>query len=415
MATKNSFMKVIILLGFVSAGVQGAWADSTVNFWVKDVGYHIMTSFNGKIVEVVSYRGSAETLTIPDYVSNGSSTYQVMYIKDMGSDPSVDISSVSTLIFEGGIIFENSSSNPTFYCPNLSTIIFKGALPTLKDNFNRYFGTRRGITAHVTGKTDEEIEEMKNNTAVWSDFADIVPYNEAVSENVKIYVTTEYASPGNGIMFQDASGQYIYGAGSKVYTKNKHLDYTFYIADGNYSVPKNVYVNGKEVLAEMEDASSDNPFYSGTNPKKYTLENVTADAYIRITAEDTRDQFVLGVGRGGKVTLFDGENVVQNNNTLVFNVNKNEHRALTITPDEGYEFDIFWWDGYNISTGMGDIITVEAQGDGSYVASVSGGGKMVVTFKPVGSGSSTSTYDLNGDGTVDVSDIDKLIEEINKQ
>ena len=166
MATKNLLAKLIILLGLFSAGVQGAWAVG-VNFWIKDVGYHIMTSFNGK-VEVVSYRGSAETLTIPDYVSNGSSTYQVMYIKDMGSDPSVDISSVSTLIFEGGIIFENSSSTPTFYCPNLSTIIFKGALPTLNNNFNRYFGERRGITAYITGKTDEEIEEMKNNTAVWN-------------------------------------------------------------------------------------------------------------------------------------------------------------------------------------------------------------------------------------------------------
>jgi len=414
MATKNLLAKLIILLGFVSAGVQGAWAVSP-SFWIKDVGYFVYASSGVDVVDVVAYRGNAETLTIPAYVNNGSKTYQVKRIKFFDDDISVDISSVKTLIFEGAISFSGTSSYPTFNCPALENIIFKAGVPNLTNSYSRYFGSRKGITAHVTGKTDDEIAVMNNNTAVWSDFADIVPYNEAVSENVKIYVTTEYASPGNGIMFQDASGQSIYGAGSKVYTKNKHLDYTFYIADGNYSVPKNVYVNGKEVLAEMEDASSDNPFYSGTNPKKYTLENVTADAYIRITAEDTRDQFVLGVGRGGKVTLFDGEDVVQNNNTLVFYVNKNEHRALTITPDEGYEFDIFWWDGYNISTGMGDIITVEAQGDGSYVASVSGGGKMVVTFKPVGSGSSTSTFDLNGDGTIDVSDIDKLIEEINKQ
>ena len=47
------------------------------------------------------------------------------------------------------------------------------------------------------------------------------------------------------------------------------------------------------------------------------------------------------------------------------------------------------------------------------------GCNLLLVFKPVGSGSgsgtSPTTFDLNGDGTIDVSDIDKLIEEINKQ
>ena len=416
MATKNLLAKLIILLGFVSAGVQGAWAVSP-SFWIKDVGYFVYASSGVDVVDVVAYRGNAETLTIPAYVNNGSKTYQVKRIKFFDDDISVDISSVKTLIFEGAISFSGTSSYPTFNCPALENIIFKAGVPNLTDSYSRYFGSRTGITAHVTGKTDDEIAEMKKNTAVWSEFADIVPYNEAVSETVNIYVTMEEDSPAHSAMFKINSSQYIYGSGSKVYTRNKHADLTFFVADGTYATTKNVFVNGKDVLQDMEADPEDSPFYDAENVKKYTLQDLKTDVYIRIIPQDKNDEFALSVGRGGKVVFEkNGTNTVQNNNTMYFSIGKTEHMPLTVIPDEGYELDFFWWDGTFITNNVGSQITIEPQGDGTYIYNVSGGGKFFVAFKPVGSsGSTVSTYDLNGDGFIDVSDIDKLIEEINKQ
>ena len=415
MVQKNSFIRVIMMLCLFWAGASSAWADS---FEIKGVSYKTWKSSTGvDCASVTGYTGTAETLTIPAYVSNGSTTYKVYDIKYTAGDAPVDISSVKTLIFEGFVYLRGNSSTPTFNCPALTDIIFKGGSPTLNDSFSKYFGTRTGITAHVSDKTDEEIETLKYSTAVWSDFADIVPYNEAESETVNIYVTMEEDSPAHSAMFKINSSQYIYGSGSKVYTRNKHADLTFFVADGTYATTKNVFVNGKDVLQDMEADPEDSPFYDAENVKKYTLQDLKTDVYIRIIPQDKNDEFALSVGRGGKVVFEkNGTNTVQNNNTMYFSIGKTEHMPLTVIPDEGYELDFFWWDGTFITNNVGSQITIEPQGDGTYIYNVSGGGKFFVAFKPVdSSGSTVSTYDLNGDGFIDVSDIDKLIEEINKQ
>ena len=411
MVQKNSFIRVIMMLCLFWAGASRAWA---YDFEIKGVQYTLDILDNAV---VTGYTGTAETLTIPAYVSNGSKTYKVSDIKYSSGDAPVDISSVKTLIFEGFVWLYGNSSNPTFNCPALTDIIFKGGSPTLNGSFSKYFGTRTGITAHVTDKTDEEIETLKNSTAVWSDFDDIVSYNEAESETVNIYVTMEEDSPAHSAMFKINSSQYIYGSGSKVYTRNKHADLTFFVADGTYATTKNVFVNGKDVLQDMEADPEDSPFYDAENVKKYTLQDLKTDVYIRIIPQDKNDEFALSVGRGGKVVFEkNGTNTVQNNNTMYFSIGKTEHMPLTVIPDEGYELDFFWWDGTFITNNVGSQITIEPQGDGTYIYNVSGGGKFFVAFKPVGSsGSTVSTYDLNGDGFIDVSDIDKLIEEINKQ
>lgn len=411
MVQKNSFIRVIMMLCLFWAGASRAWA---YDFEIKGVQYTLDILDNAV---VTGYTGTAETLTIPAYVSNGSKTYKVSDIKYSSGDAPVDISSVKTLIFEGFVWLYGNSSNPTFNCPALTDIIFKGGSPTLNGSFSKYFGTRTGITAHVTDKTDEEIETLKNSTAVWSDFDDIVSYNEAESETVNIYVTMEEDSPAHSAMFKINSSQYIYGSGSKVYTRNKHADLTFFVADGTYATTKNVFVNGKDVLQDMEADPEDSPFYDAENVKKYTLQDLKTDVYIRIIPQDKNDEFALSVGRGGKVVFEkNGTNTVQNNNTMYFSIGKTEHMPLTVIPDEGYELDFFWWDGTFITNNVGSLITIEPQGDGTYIYNVSGGGKFFVAFKPVGSsGSTVSTYDLNGDGFIDVSDIDKLIEEINKQ
>lgn len=415
MEQKNFFIRVIMMLCLFWAGASSAWAD---DFEIKGVSYTTWTTFGGVVCAVVTgYTGTAETLTIPAYVTNGSTTYRVMNIKLNNRAAPVNISSVKTLIFEGYVSLINDASHPTFNCPALTDIVFKGGSPSLSGSFSNYFGTRTGITAHVTDKTDEEIETLKNSTTVWSEFADIVPYNEAVSETVNIYVTMEEDSPAHSAMFKINSSQYIYGSGSKVYTRNKHADLTFFVADGTYATTKNVFVNGKDVLQDMEADPEDSPFYDAENVKKYTLQDLKTDVYIRIIPQDKNDEFALSVGRGGKVVFEkNGTNTVQNNNTMYFSIGKTEHMPLTVIPDEGYELDFFWWDGTFITNNVGSQITIEPQGDGTYIYNVSGGGKFFVAFKPVGSsGSTVSTYDLNGDGTIDVSDIDKLIEEINKQ
>ena len=175
--------KLFLLLALIVAGVQSAWA---YDFEIKGVQYTLYTSSNGSTYStyavVTGYTGTAETLTIPEYVSNGSSTYRVYAIKLNNGDAPVDISSVKTLIFEGFVYLRGNSSNPTFNCPALTDIIFKGGSPTLSDSFSKYFGTRTGITAHVTDKTDEEIEAMKTSAAVWCDFEDIVPITDTLTE-----------------------------------------------------------------------------------------------------------------------------------------------------------------------------------------------------------------------------------------
>ena len=183
MKTIGNMRKLFLLLALIVAGVQSAWA---YDFEIKGVQYTLYTSSNGSTYStyavVTGYTGTAETLTIPEYVSNGSSTYRVYAIKLNNGDAPVDISSVKTLIFEGFVYLRGNSSNPTFNCPALTDIIFKGGSPTLSDSFSKYFGTRTGITAHVTDKTDEEIEAMKTSAAVWCDFEDIVPITDTLTE-----------------------------------------------------------------------------------------------------------------------------------------------------------------------------------------------------------------------------------------
>ena len=337
MATKNLLAKLIILLGFVSAGVQGAWAVSP-SFWIKDVGYYTYTSFGVDVVDVVSYRGNAETLTIPAYVNNGSKTYQVREVKYYGSDPLVDISSVKTLIFEGAISFSGSLGDPTFNCPALENIIFKAGVPNLTDNYRRYFGSRTGITAHVTGKTDEEIEEMKNNTAVWSDFADIVPYNEAESETVNVYVTVEHAwvkADGTSIPTQ--------GTETRSFQKNKHGNFTFEAINNYFTYDLyEVYVNGKNIKDEMTQSDSWN---------QYTIPDITSDVYIRIVGKKPGVDCWAAASDGATVQIkVNDETAKTITEYSWFNKNmvSTDQVEITFTPNEGYELYKFYYGVGNV-------------------------------------------------------------------
>ena len=378
---KNLFTKIILLLCLVAAGVQSAWAlDPT--FWVKDVGYYAYSLNGSDYVAVLSYKGSAETLTIPAYVTNGSKTYQVERVKYYGNEAPVDIPSVKTLIFEGGISFStfHTYDTRTFNCPNLRDIFFKGSLPMLSGEYADYFGSNGDITAHVSGRTAEEIAQMNSSVSVWCDFYVVVPYNEAESEPVNVYVTVEEDSPGQGVMFQIDGDRYIYGSGSKLFQTMMHSDLTFYVADGSKATPKQVLVNGKDVLPLMEVPET-NPFYDSASPKVYTISNVSGDTYIRVTAEDLVEQYRVSAGQGGCVKFdFNGEQqTVEGGNLQSFQLAKGQSLSLTIRPDEGFVFDRFWCDGID----MTEYMTFTKQIDGSLATTVEGGGQYLATFKPV--------------------------------
>ena len=111
--------KLFLLLCLITAGAQGVWA---YDFEIKGVQYTLYTSSNGSTYStyavVTGYTGTAETLTIPEYVSNGSSTYRVYAIKLNNGDAPVDISSVKTLIFEGFVYLRGNSSNSHLQLPS---------------------------------------------------------------------------------------------------------------------------------------------------------------------------------------------------------------------------------------------------------------------------------------------------------
>lgn len=413
MVQKNSFIRVIMMLCLFWAGASSAWADS---FEIKGVSYKTWKSSTGvDCASVTGYTGTAETLTIPAYVSNGSTTYKVYDIKYTAGDAPVDISSVKTLIFEGFVYLRG---NPTFNCPALTDIIFKGGSPTLNDSFSKYFGTRTGITAHVSDKTDEEIATLKASTAVWSDFDDIVPYNEAVSETVNVYVTVEHA----WVKADDTSIP-TQGTETRSFQKNKHGNFTFE-ANNNYFTYDlyEVYVNGKNIKDEMTQSDSWN---------QYTIPDITSDVYIRIVGKKPGVDCWAAASDGATVKIKvndETEKTITEYSYFSHNMVSTDQVEITFTPNEGYELYKFYY-------GVGNVMDASqlqpvAQGDGSYKITFTFGTltsnigtlmgcNLILVFKPVGSGSgsgtSPTTFDLNGDGNVDVSDIDKLIEEINKQ
>ena len=412
--------RLLLMLGLIMMSAQSAWA---VNFEVKGVQYYgyAYTYLDGTIyylATVVGYNGTAETLTIPEYVTNGYNTYQVTGVKSASSDASVSISSVKKLIFEGSIGFNGNSNHPTFNCPALTDIVFKGGLPTLSDSYSKYFGTRTGITAHVTGKTDEEITELKENTSVWSDFADIVPYNEAVNETVNVYLTVEHARTIVGdtnISTQSTE--------TRTFTRNKHSGFFFQVYNNYFTYDLyEVYVNGKNIKDEMTLNGS---LY------EYSVIDIADDVYIRIVGKKPGVDCWAAATDGATVKIKvndETEKTITEYSYFSHNMVSTDQVEITFTPNEGYELYKFYYGVANVMDAS--QLQPVAQGDGSYKITFTfgtltynigtlSGCNLILVFKPVGSGSGSgtnpTTFDLNGDGSIDVSDIDKLIEEINKQ
>jgi hypothetical protein len=153
--------------------------------------------------------------------------------------------------------------------------------------------------------------------------------------------------------------------------------------------------------------------------------------YIRIVGKQPGKDCWAAATEGATVTIKVNDETAKTITEYSYfshNMVSTDQVEITFTPNEGYELYKFYY-------GVGNVMDASqlqpvAQGDGSYKITFTFGTltsnigtlmgcNLILVFKPVGSGSgsgtSPTTFDLNGDGTIDVSDIDKLIEEINKQ
>ena len=427
---KNLFTKIILLLCLVSAGVQSAWADEYLYRLIKTgVEYGDLTFdvYNCELVGdgysfkapsyylavLKSIGGNADEVVVPAAVEYDGETYRVGAV-----DGQVTNNSVYKLTFESDINFYRQlprvsitgetefTLSGSLYLPNLHKIVFKGnvenmnydthrldcvnleeiyfmnnVLPTFDGFWSHYSTSTAGnITAYVVNKTVSELNTLMAKP-VWKEFKDILLYTpDPEGVDVNVYVTVEEDSPGQGVMFQIDGDRYIYGSGSKLFQTRIHSDLTFYVADGSKATPKQVFVNGRDVLPLMEVPET-NPFYDGANPKVYTISNVSGDTYVRVIAEDLVDQYTVSAGQGGCVKFdFNGvQQTVEGGNSQSFSLAKGQSLSLTIRSDEGFVFDRFWRDGID----MTDVTTFTKQIDGSLATTVEGGGQYLATFKPV--------------------------------
>lgn len=430
MTMKNLFTKIILLLGLVTAGVQSAWADRYLYRLIKDnVEYGDLTfdvyncefvgdgySFKAPsyyLAVLKSIGGNADEVVVPAAVEYDGETFRVGAV-----DGQVTNNSVYKLTFESDINFYRQlprvsitgetefTLSGSLYLPNLHKIVFKGnvenmnydthrldcvnleeiyfmnnVLPTFTGTWSDYSTSVAGnITAYVVNKTESELNTLRAKP-VWKEFKNLLLYTpDPEGVDVNVYVTVEEASPGQGVMFQIDDDRYIYGSGSKLFQTMSHSDLTFYVADGSKATPKQVFVNGRDVLPLMEVPET-NPFYNGANPKVYTISNVSGDTYIRVIAEDLVDQYTVSAGQGGCVKFdFNGvQQTVEGGNLQSFPLAKGQSLSLTIRSDEGFVFDRFWCDGID----MTEYMTFTKQIDGSLATTVEGGGQYLATFKPV--------------------------------
>ena len=298
-----------------------------------------------QLKDVVHYKEGENLVTVTASVSDGA----IFQAEDYGELSGYMIKSKDI----------DKSSNLTFYVyPSSDDIVIDHVYVNDTDVKNQMTTTSDGKKQYTL-----EGEVMQDDVVI----------RVVGARKVKITVSVEEAGAGNGVMFKYNNSEYIYGRGTKTYTKVMHIDYTFYVADGNKATIKNVFVNGEDVYQDMvEVTDSENPFYDASNVRKYTIENVNSDITIRITSEETVDHYTLYVGSGGKIE-FDFDNAHQscaNNNYCQFAFNKSQTLTVTATPDEGYEFESFLFEGTKLDTDMGEWITMETQADGKFVVNL---------------------------------------------
>ena len=421
------------LLCLLAAGAQSAWAlaikyelegSCTIKnftfdlykYYVRewDSSYQYNPSHN--IAVLTGINGTEENVSVPFSVENGNVTYYVKY-----GNGTISNNNVKTLTFQNDfcfyyfpdqitvsitlqacdlqcpqltkIVFEKSVSSlkpQRLQCDNLTDIVFKGSVPSLSNSWSDYSTAPAGnITVHVASWTEDECIDKHEHATVWSEFAAVVPYNEAVEETV-----TVTANVSDGGRFQQSGGQEL-TYGSQVYEVNTHSNFTFLAsADGGCQVA-HVYLNGRDIIGEMEQLSN--------GKLRYTIENIRDDVYISVVGENLYEDAWVSVSPGGKVT-YTKNNVPTNITSNAYvRIDNGSTQDLFIIPNEGYELDKYWigspypMQDFTETTGL---LALEPQEDGSYKLTIDHGFNILFTFKKTGitDGMVTVSASVSGGG-----------------
>jgi len=382
----------LIVFILIAAGAQSALAQTpTPNFTINGVVYHYYSS--SLPANIVSYTGTAETLTIPDSVINGGVKYRVGriggYYNNFYYTTTVTFSGVKTLTIQGSptldgtiklpdaetLVFEKSfnwysEANP-ITCPKLTEIHFKGEIPALSGDGSKYFANNRigQITAYIAGKTQEECDQMKQTMAVWGEFKDVVPYIDpsAPEETVNVYVTVERAHA----QFKDGFVSSYGGIESRTYTISRNSDFWVKINKSfNSRNFRRILVNGRDVTSEL--TWYDELAYSDL----YWIREIANDTYIHIEGSTTSNytgMWMYGSEGGTVTTTVDGNsstiNPTGSYRTDYIALQNNSQLEILIEPAEGYEFYKAYLAGmYEVPPhgGSMDILGLQDMGNGKY-------------------------------------------------
>ena len=265
--------------------------------------------------------------------------------------------------------------------PNLETIYFrdymdgsrfyKDKMPKLKDIYSNTNpgndwaesiytyggGIIKQISLHIAGVSDEWLEEHRGNTAFWSEFASIDAFTEDYTETVQVTVAPKlirgYDNYYDSSDSQTDDHHWKYAAVTeRTVEVPKYQDYTIYTwtTYGSYYTLAHVYVNGRDVYDQFVDASDG----LGSGMKKYTIKNLSSDAYIKFDVDTTYADIKIICNEGGHIvwTGYNGNRDLRSysggGGSDFVRFQKDKSVELKIIPDEGYDLAEYREDGYEL-------------------------------------------------------------------
>ncbi|MBR5963381.1 MAG: hypothetical protein IK000_04445 [Bacteroidaceae bacterium] len=236
------------------------------------------------------------------------------------------------------------------------------------------------MTTQSDGKLKYTIANLQDDVTI-----------SVVGEEAHVTVT---ASVSDGGRFQQSGGQAL-TSGSQEYEVDTHSTFTFLaFAADDYQVD-HVYLNGRDIIGEMEQLSN--------GKLRYTIEDIRDDVYISVTGESLYEDAWVSVSPGGKVT-YTKNNVPTNITSSAYvRINNGSTQDLFIIPNEGYELDKYWigspypMQDFTETTGL---LALEPQEDGSYKLTIDHGFNILFTFKKTGitDGMVTVSASVSGGG-----------------
>ena len=232
-------------------------------------------------------------------------------------------------------------------------------------------------------------------------------------DNIDITVTAK------GAWFNPIEGDAVFSSTMEPVTKTfRQVPYSDFLIRvqknyGTYAL-QHVYLNGKDIISEMTEDNG---------ALIYQLRDLKSDTYVEVVGASGSQYVELYCGEGGTLTYTDQDGEAQECQAgkmkyLYYDKTKGGEIEVTVTPQEGWEFALFTIGGLPITNpftnpGKSDISNgyIIDNGNGTYKFYVNDGNlnkSRVVVFK-------RKAGDVNGDGEVDVNDIDEVVKCINQQ